>query len=38
MRILRHEAGHALDTAFRLHFKRHHRELFGSFAQLSTGS
>ena len=22
MRILRHEAGHALDTAFRLHFKR----------------
>jgi hypothetical protein len=33
MRILRHEAGHALDTAFRLHFKRRHRELFGSFAQ-----
>src|SRR5688572_33484676 len=33
MRILRHEAGHALDTAFRLHFKRQHRELFGSFAQ-----
>ena len=32
MRILRHEAGHALDTAFRLHFKRRHRELFGSFA------
>ncbi len=33
MRILRHEAGHALDTAFRLHFKRQWRELFGSFAQ-----
>jgi hypothetical protein len=32
MRILRHEAGHALDTAFRLHFKRRWRELFGSFA------
>jgi len=32
MRILRHEAGHALDTAFRLHFKRRYRELFGSFA------
>jgi hypothetical protein len=33
MRILRHESGHALDTAFRLHFRRRHRELFGSFAQ-----
>lgn len=33
MRLLRHEAGHALDTAYRLHFKRRHRELFGSFAQ-----
>jgi hypothetical protein len=33
MRILRHEAGHALDTGFRLHFKRQWRELFGSFAQ-----
>ena len=33
MRILRHEAGHALDTAFRLHFKRRWRELFGSFAR-----
>ena len=32
MRLLRHEAGHALDTAFRLHFKRRWRELFGSFA------
>ena len=28
-----HEAGHALDTAFRLHFKARWRELFGSFAQ-----
>jgi len=33
MRILRHEAGHAINTAFRLHFKRRWRELFGSFAQ-----
>jgi len=33
MRILRHEAGHALDTAFRIHYKRRYRELFGSFAQ-----
>jgi len=33
MRILRHEAGHALDTAFRLHFRRQWRELFGSFAK-----
>ncbi|HEY0319889.1 MAG TPA: putative zinc-binding metallopeptidase [Pyrinomonadaceae bacterium] len=33
LRILRHEAGHALDTAYRLHFKRRWRELFGSFAQ-----
>jgi hypothetical protein len=32
MRILRHEAGHALDNAFRLHYKRRWRELFGSFA------
>ena len=26
LRILRHEAGHALDTAFRIHFKRQYRE------------
>lgn len=32
MRILRHEAGHALDTAYRLHFRRNWRDLFGSFA------
>ena len=33
MRILRHEAGHALDTAFRLHFKQRWRQVFGSYAQ-----
>jgi hypothetical protein len=33
MRILRHEAGHALDTAYRLHFRRRWRELFGSFTE-----
>jgi len=33
MRILRHEAGHTLDTAYRLHFRKRWRELFGSFAQ-----
>ena len=33
MRILRHEAGHALDNAFRLHFKRSWMRTFGSFAQ-----
>jgi hypothetical protein len=33
MRILRHEAGHTIDTAYRLHFRRRWRELFGSFAQ-----
>jgi hypothetical protein len=32
MRILRHEAGHAIDTAYRLHRRRQWRELFGSFA------
>jgi len=30
MRILRHEAGHALDNAFRLRLKRQRREVFGS--------
>ena len=30
MRILRHEAGHTLDTAFRLHRRQRWRELFGS--------
>lgn len=33
MRILRHEAGHALDNAFRLHFKRRWIRMFGSFTQ-----
>ena len=33
MRLLRHEAGHALDTAYRLHFKRRWHEVFGSFAR-----
>jgi len=30
MRILRHEAGHALDTAYRLHFRRRWQETFGA--------
>jgi hypothetical protein len=33
MRILRHEAGHALDNAYRLHFRRRWRELFGSYTE-----
>ena len=33
MRILRHEAGHALDTAYRLHFKPAWRKAFGRYAQ-----
>ncbi|OLE54687.1 MAG: hypothetical protein AUG51_06955 [Acidobacteria bacterium 13_1_20CM_3_53_8] len=33
MRILRHEAGHSIDAAYRIHFKRQYRELFGSFAK-----
>ncbi|MEX0745495.1 MAG: putative zinc-binding metallopeptidase [Phycisphaeraceae bacterium] len=33
MRILRHEAGHAIDTAYRLHRRKVWRELFGSFTQ-----
>jgi hypothetical protein len=31
MRILRHETGHALDNAHRLHRRRRYRELFGSY-------
>ena len=31
MRILRHEAGHALDNAYRLHRRTRYRELFGSY-------
>jgi len=33
MRILRHEAGHALDTAYGLHRRRRWRELFGRFTE-----
>ena len=33
MRILRHEAGHCVDTAYRLHRRKRWRELFGSFTQ-----
>jgi hypothetical protein len=32
MKILRHEAGHCLDAAYRLHFRKRWREMFGSFA------
>ena len=32
MRILRHEAGHAIDNAYRLHRRKRWRELFGSYA------
>jgi hypothetical protein len=31
MRLLRHEAGHALDNAYDLHSRRSWREVFGSF-------
>jgi hypothetical protein len=33
MRILRHEAGHAIDTAYRLHFRKSWRETFGYYSQ-----
>src|SRR5215210_6195685 len=33
LRIMRHEAGHAIDNAFRIYRKRRYRELFGSFTQ-----
>ncbi len=32
-KILRHEAGHCIDTAYRLHRRKRWRELFGSFAK-----
>jgi hypothetical protein len=32
MRLLRHEAGHALDNTYRLHTRRSWRKVFGSFA------
>ncbi len=31
MRILRHEAGHAIDTAFRLHRRKTYKEMFGNY-------
>ncbi len=31
MRILRHEAGHAIDIAFRLHRRKKYREIFGRY-------
>jgi len=33
MRILRHEAGHAIDNAFRLRLRRQRLEVFGSYKQ-----
>lgn len=33
LRIMRHEVGHALSNAFRLHYRKSWRELFGSFAR-----
>lgn len=33
LRILRHEAGHTLDTAYGLHRRRRWRELFGKYSQ-----
>jgi len=31
MRILRHEAGHAIDTAFQLHKRKSYRQVFGNY-------
>ncbi|MEM9881824.1 MAG: putative zinc-binding metallopeptidase [Planctomycetota bacterium] len=33
LRILRHEAGHCVDTAYRLHRRKRWRELFGRFSE-----
>ena len=33
MRILRHETGHAVDSAYRLHRRRKWREVFGKYSQ-----
>jgi len=33
MRILRHEAGHAICTGYRLHYRKRWREIFGRFSQ-----
>lgn len=32
MKILRHEAGHAIDTAYAMHRKKRYREVFGSYS------
>jgi len=32
LRILRHEAGHAIDIAFRLHRRKRYREVFGRYS------
>ena len=31
LRILRHEAGHAIDTAFRLHRRKSYKQVFGNY-------
>jgi hypothetical protein len=33
MKILRHEAGHAIDSAYRLHFKKRWRDVFGRYSE-----
>lgn len=33
LRILRHETGHCIDNAYRLHRRKRWREIFGSFSQ-----
>lgn len=33
MKLLRHETGHAIDNAFRLHWRKGWREAFGAFSQ-----
>jgi len=33
MKILRHETGHAFDTAFALHKKKRYRDVFGSYSK-----
>lgn len=33
MRIMRHEAGHAVDTAFRLHRRKGYKSVFGNYSQ-----
>jgi hypothetical protein len=33
MRLLRHEAGHTMSTAYRLHYRKRWRELFGRVSQ-----